>query len=72
MVDDVRLFCLPHDLSPNMVGWPSLSNVMNIFAKHEYSTFICDDVMIAIRPAFNELFFDFVMNELLWLPNDKR
>lgn len=74
-IDDARLFGAPHDLAPNMLGWPNLFTVLNACNDLGLRTFILDDIIVGISKEISSHFFEFLKSyqlEPLLQPNPSK
>lgn len=63
-IDDARLFGAPHDLAPQMEGWPSTYEVLTVIHSMNLTSFIMDDVIVAIPEHLRTEFMKAYMEHL--------
>ena len=64
-VDDARLFGAPHDLAPQMEGWPSTFEVLMQIDSMNLSSFIMDDVIVAIPEKLRKSYMNAYSNQFI-------
>ena len=65
LIDDARLFCVPHDLAPKMDGWPKLREILAGLENYGLETFFYEDVVIALPDKNVHDFMDFLLPQVI-------
>lgn len=61
LIDDARLLCMPHDLAPQMVGWPKLVEVLQMLEEYRLNTFLYEDVVVGVPQSQTSNFMTFML-----------